>query len=691
MPLLPKRSTTNPEAARSSKPPEDVRDRLKRGREAMLKGAAKRRVSFQFFRGDQYCHVNEKGQVTFLPTVTYVNGGGKPPHRQRRTRNFMRGLIEAKVSAATNALPGYTITPSSTDPSLASAAELAKKVAVYGYDKWGLRKARVKLVTNAMVPDGGYALPYFDPNVGPYVKQQDGSSVGYGEIKVLVLHGNQVIWEPGCDFDDSPWWAILRARPVSEVQKLPGYTGGKLKADATTSEVPTDRPSQDMVLTVEYFERPSRDTPRGRKLTIANERTILPLEDYPLEDVNGNVLDEPILHELVYTVDPDSDRNMGLGEALVEPQRDLNNAISKFTEWVNRALNPQLTAAKGSIDRKDRPDDTPGRIIWTRPGAQPPTWQQTPPVPPELRQQMLDAMDQMRAIAGDPDISNAPATAAAASLQTIAAQAAQRWTTFLSALAEVDSKIMRHCLILAQRYYTEPRLLELNGHMGWANVEDFRGAQLLGQCNVRVDPSSLESRTRDQIKQDVQFWQTVMPGVVSPEAAMSAVYGGVVENLMLDVNHDRARANEIVKAIRSGPEVLFGRPPQLQMMPNPNAGQPDPQTGAPQPAMVAQEVPWWMPGPWDNVRVWKQVIGTFAKSSEFSDLGPDMQAATHNVYDALLHNEMIQAARQQAMQTQMAQQLGSQNAAAPQSKALPSLPAIGGPPPAPQTVNGDGQ
>jgi hypothetical protein len=41
------------------------------------------------------------------------------------------------------------------------------------------------------------------------------------------------------------------------------------------------------------------------------------------------VCDEPILHQLVYTVDPDSDRDLGLGSQMVEPQRDLNNAISK--------------------------------------------------------------------------------------------------------------------------------------------------------------------------------------------------------------------------------------------------------------------------------------------------------------------------------------------------------------------------
>jgi hypothetical protein len=28
--------------------------------------------------------------------------------------------------------------------------------------------------------------------------------VGQGEVKVKVYFGNEVMWEPGCDFDDSP-------------------------------------------------------------------------------------------------------------------------------------------------------------------------------------------------------------------------------------------------------------------------------------------------------------------------------------------------------------------------------------------------------------------------------------------------------------------------------------------------------
>jgi hypothetical protein len=49
-----------------------------------------------------------------------------------------------------------------------------------------------------------------------------------------------VAWEPGVDFEDSPWHAIIRARPTAEVEATKGFIGKSLEADANTG---TSRPT----------------------------------------------------------------------------------------------------------------------------------------------------------------------------------------------------------------------------------------------------------------------------------------------------------------------------------------------------------------------------------------------------------------------------------------------------------------
>jgi hypothetical protein len=301
--------------------PADVLPKLNRGRTAMKKNAAKRRLCMRFRRNETYWFVNEKNQLDFQSTVTHANGqDGKPPQRIRNHYDFLGPIIDAKVSAATSKVPSYEINPSTGDPQDKSRAKTAEQVALYGYDQWRLRTATLKAVDFAIGGGGvAYALPYFDPNVGPYTQVGE-EWVGRGDIKVLVLSGNQVYSETGCDFDDSAWYAIERARPIDEVKLIPGFIGIPLSADAQTSDIPTDRQSSDnLVMVTEFFERPCPQYPEGRCMTFANNRPIVDYRlvdpeaqdswgPYPLIDSAGDVLDEPILHRLVYRHDPDTDR-----------------------------------------------------------------------------------------------------------------------------------------------------------------------------------------------------------------------------------------------------------------------------------------------------------------------------------------------------------------------------------------------
>src|SRR4051812_21431349 len=151
------------------KVPDDVRECLDRGRKAMLKDAAKRRLCMRFERGDAYWFVNSKGGLSAQPTVTAPDLTGKPLHRIRNAYNHIRPLIEDKVSTATSRVPSYEVVPSTSDPDDRSAAGLSQKVALYGYDRWRMRKARMKVVKSAIAQGGdGFAFPYFEPDVGPY-------------------------------------------------------------------------------------------------------------------------------------------------------------------------------------------------------------------------------------------------------------------------------------------------------------------------------------------------------------------------------------------------------------------------------------------------------------------------------------------------------------------------------------------
>ena len=258
--------------------PDDILEKIKRGRDAMRKDAAKRRVCQKFFEGDQYWYVNGKGGLSYMDTA--LVSAERPRHRIRNTYNFAISLVEGKVSASTQRVPGYDVTPSTNDPEDMSAARFAGQIATYGYDKWRIRRHVTKLVTTALVQREGFVVPYFDPNVGPFRQDpQTGEWRGEGEIRLLDLTRSEVMWEPGVDFDDSRWHGIERAMLKDEVKKLPGFTGEPLEADASTADVP--KKTDEMVLVTMFLERPCPDYPQGRRVWVANKKVIVNYRNDP--------------------------------------------------------------------------------------------------------------------------------------------------------------------------------------------------------------------------------------------------------------------------------------------------------------------------------------------------------------------------------------------------------------------------
>jgi hypothetical protein len=659
----------------------------------------------RFERGDTFHYIDEKDALHAYPTVTYGRGGGKPPHRSRNRYNFIRPLIEDKVSAATQRVPAYEVDPSTTDPEDAGAAKMSEKVLLYGYDQWRIRQAAIDTVKLAIGMGGaGYALPYFEPNVGPYTLV-DGKWVGQGEIRIRIFNGNEVYWEPGCRFETSPWWAVEQARPIDQLREMPGFVGGELKPDASTSDVPNDhRPDEQLAMSTDYFERPCPKYPRGRWLTLADRRPIVdnrlldptaesPWRDYPLLETDGTPVDEPLLHRLVYTHDPDSDNDFGLTWQLIDFQRTAQDCLNKMVEYKNRGLNLQMLAPVGSLI--DRPDDVPNSIRYYKlsPNGEAPKWEDPP------SGQILNAiiqvfnltLEQMRSTASFEDIHADPNVAARTTAAVIEKSLA-RWQTFLGDLAEWHSRLARHCLLLVARYYTEPRLIDIRGRMGWEAIKDFRGAKLLGQTNVRVSPGSLEYLSKAQIQAKVQFYASF--GWVDGRQAMTAIENGMAEKLTESHDLDVAKVNRILNKIRDGTIMDMPTRTELVEVPapppiDPMTGQPqvDPATGQPmqgEPQKVPNEVPAWMPSDFDDVPVWQRTLADWMKTEDFENSPREAQEVAKLMWEGLQQLEQKKAAEAQQQQMAQAQSLGMGNASKPQVPQPPSLPnpnGQGAPPP----------
>lgn len=684
--------------------PQETEERIKRGRDRKDENAGERSLAIDFVRGDQYGSLAganktyNAGTGSVTATISKRN-----KHRIRQTRNHIKPIIREKVSQVTQQVPGYEVIPSTNDYDDITAAQLAEKIAIAGHDLWAVRDNVRNAVWYALVVGEGFVFPHWDNTVGPYIEDTDemgmpnGETVGIGETKLRSFGGNEAFWEPGCRFEDSRWHAFEYARPIGDVMEDPRYVGPRnLRPDATTAPKSKKSEPAKMVNVTEYFERPCKKYPEGQWLTVANGEVILEPQPFPVRDQNGEVVDEPAYLHIAWDPDPDSDRDSGLGMQMVDPQRAVNDGESRIAEWIRLAMAPQILAARGSIQRQITA--TPGDIVeWDAVnGLAPPQWRETPPIPSELYQLIDRAKDDLRTFSSAEEISASSITSGSEAEQIINNQALA-WGSFMHDVADMYAALMTRCLSLVQQYYTEERMMRFQGRQGWDAIADFKGADLRGQTDCRVNVASIEPRTRKSIEQQVMNIAQLFPGYFAPEVIISALKGGTAEKLIDTYQSDVRRVNSVIRKIKAG--VLMQEPPRPtfpnEEFPNPDAtpvteSQLDPMTGEPIQVPTGEfidvggnpvseflmEVPGWMPRPFDGIPVHKATLEDWLKSDDYEALDDSAKEEAHLYYSALLDLESRAAQRAAEMQQQQASENGMAAATRPQQTVNGSLPAL---------------
>lgn len=610
-----------------------IEDRIKRGAAVLESSAAKRDECYEFWRGNQYVELNKDGKLINRGVVR--GAPGKPDWTMRRVQNLIVNIVAGEVSMGTARVPGYQVIPTTSQDEDIGAAHLSSKIARYGYNKWELRRHTQAAWTHAVVGDMGFAFPYFDNTVGPLIDAQSG--VCEGDVKVKIYSAKEVIWEEGCDFYDSPWHATVSAQVIESVTARPGFVAGALVKDAEPRTIAGKISrkgkgnGQNLVMVTDYLERSTRKYPDGRRLVMANGKLLFAEEKYPCNEGD----DTPALLKLGYFADPDSDRDQGLVRHELDGQRLFNSANNKAEEWANLALNPQMI---GPVDGITRPlTAEPGAYIPYEPIAgMTPQWREIPRIPPELFQIADRAQGFMNTISAQSDIP--PGVESAKALQMINEKDQSKRAAQFRELADFHSRLMRKCLLLVQKHYTENRIIAIQGSFAIEYLDDFKGADLRDQVDVRVDPESLEPQTRDAVERRVMGYAQM--GWVTPEDAMAAINAGVADQLIEDYQLQIKKQNrEIQEMINGGyPDVAVFDSHALQM----------------------------------------KIMERFMVTEAFEQLEDSIKERFVTHYEAHDQAKTMKEAKDAQEQMQRAQSLGMGNAASPQGPpSSPGFPANG--------------
>lgn len=613
-----------------------------------------------FYEGRHFVYRSTTGSTTRLSELPTAEGQHKPRHRARTARNLVTKAVVAEVSMGTSRTPGYEVTPTTTDPDDVAAAKLSQKVLLHLWEYLTIRKYLVDAYIYAVTCGEGFVRPFFNKRAGEPLPDEEGEdeSLFTGEIGMEALGPHEVYWEPGCSFDESPYLIVEKARPIAQVKAMPGFQNIDLKADArgsssfVTGQLSRGMHNADLVNVFEYLELPSSKHPQGRKCMIANGHHITPEGDYPML-VRGPRGFEHAIHRVSYIPTPHRDRDKGLVEDLIDPQRTLSDCVNKAIQIKNLTLRPQMLAPVGSL--QDQVTDEDGAVVRYIPiGGMRPEWRVMPPFPDALFRMAEQAQHHMEEISSQRAIPQGVEAGKAIAALLERDQSVRGF--IVQALADFHSRLGRHLLHYVQKYYSEPRLIQLNGRTRTDYISNFKGADLRGQVNVSVLPGSVEPRTRQSLEQKVMAMADRQ--WITPQQAMSAIDGGYAEDLLDGWADDMAKQDwEIQQMISMGDDELPGG-----------------------------DVP--IADDFDNHAVHLDRLHRWMKSHDFRTQAPPVQEAAR-LHEQQHRKLQMEAEMQAAMQQQqMAEGMGMANAARPQNgKPTPDQPAINGNGEGPATPN----
>jgi hypothetical protein len=253
---------------------------------------------------------------------------------------------------------------------------------------------------------------------------------------------------------------------------------------ASALGLPSDN-AKDMVLVLEYWERPSEQALDGRRVLVIGGKCVLDEPNpYPTRDF-------PFAMS-VFEMLPTAMWGRGLVENIVPAVEEYNITLEQIGLARDYVCHPPILVPRGAQLKPQADQNFPGRM-WAYNYPQEPRPMQMPQLPAylstllEYNKGMIDDLSFLH----EASVGQAPPNVRAGIAMQILQEADDRP---LRPTYDMHDDAIRRCcqmlLALAQRYYTTPRMIRLMGRGREYEVQAFQGSDLRGAADVVVDPRS---------------------------------------------------------------------------------------------------------------------------------------------------------------------------------------------------------
>ncbi len=364
-------------------------------------------LNMNFLAGSQYVSINGRGEIVDTDKSFFW--------QKREVFNHIAPIMDTRIAKFSAISPVISVRPNTDDDKDVNGASLAEKLITEILERPSVKSCISKVTMWSETCGTGFYKLTWNNNGGDMVATVDEQKVYQGDVEVLTVSPFEIF--PSSlyveDVDDCE--SIIHARALKTSDVLDKYgvsvTGGEVDIYALSSQREFSFSAgkstlSDAVIVIEKYEKPTKEFPNGRLITVAGDK-LLYYGELPYMNGKNKTRTYPFIKQI-------SQRTAGcffgssIIERLIPVQRAFNAVKNRKHEFLNRLSMSIMTVEDGAMDVDDLQEEglSPGKVLVYRQGYNPPAIMGNMQMPGDFADEEEKLLNEFVSISGVADVSS---------------------------------------------------------------------------------------------------------------------------------------------------------------------------------------------------------------------------------------------------------------------------------------------
>ena len=488
----------------------NVQEDFKSRREEKRALEQKWNLALNYLRGNQYCEISPTGAVEEEDPEYYW--------QNKNVYNHIAPIIETRLAKLSRVRPMMSVRAAGSDESDIKAAKISSDVLNATAGRVDLDAVISKATLWSETLGTSFYKVIWNGGGGKDIGNIDGEKVSEGDVDVFAVSPYEIFPDSIFREDMDSVKSIIHARAmsVSDVEKYFGvkaegedvdvFSLEKTAGDFGSGGKITSATVHNSVIVVERYERPSKDFPNGRVVTVAGDK-LLAVGELPFKNGVDGARDLPFVKQDSISL-PGSFFGVSIIDRLIPLQRAYNAVKNRKHEFMNRVSMGVLTVEDGSVDADALIEEglQPGKVIVYRQGYTPPKEMQTQSVPIDFNREEERLINEFINISGVSEISRnsglPSGVLSGTALQILVEQDETRLAFSAENVKKAIKQVAKMVIRLFKQFADQTRMMKIAGDNKKAQLFYFNSSDLTSD-DVVFDTENELSATPAQKKNAV--------------------------------------------------------------------------------------------------------------------------------------------------------------------------------------------